>query len=294
MEFKSEKLSLEEIFEKYKLSPEEHKKIGDLISKIMLSGKTPVENPTAIIDIGPPGSGKTGLNGYALKQFENDNLIIINNDELRPFHPKADEIAGLYPEYYTKITNEESKFWTDDLMDKAIEGRYNVLYEGTGRKIEIFKRMISKMQGYKIIVRAMAVNDLNCLMSIVERYEGQVQEKGWGRMVSDKTFYKAYDDEMLNTIDTFEKSGIVDVVEVYMRGKKPSEPIRIYSSTTKEFDSAKLAVIEGRKADRENANRYFETDFSKRLTKNNFPEEVEILETINNLHEEKEKEDLEL
>ena len=294
MEFKSEKLSLEEIFEKYKLSPEGHKKIGDLISKIMLSGKTPVENPTAIIDIGPPGSGKTGLNGYALKQFENDNLIIINNDELRPFHPKADEIAGLYPEYYTKITNEESKFWTDDLMDKAIEGRYNVLYEGTGRKIEIFKRMISKMQGYKIIVRAMAVNDLNCLMSIVERYEGQVQEKGWGRMVSDKTFYKAYDDEMLNTIDTFEKSGIVDVVEVYMRGKKPSEPIRIYSSTTKEFDSAKLAVIEGRKADRENANRYFETDFSKRLTKNNFPEEVEILETINNLHEEKEKEDLEL
>ncbi len=294
MEFKSEKLSLEEIFEKYKLSPEEHKKIGDLISKIMLSGKTPVEKPTAIIDIGPPGSGKTGLNGYALKQFENDNLIIINNDELRPFHPKADEIAGLYPEYYTKITNEESKFWTDDLMDKAIEGRYNVLYEGTGRKIEIFKRMISKMQGYKIIVRAMAVNDLNCLMSIVERYEGQVQEKGWGRMVSDKTFYKAYDDEMLNTIDTFEKSGIVDVVEVYMRGKKPSEPIRIYSSTTKEFDSAKLAVIEGRKADRENANRYFETDFSKRLTKNNFPEEVEILKTINNLHEEKEKEDLEL
>ena len=294
MEFKSEKLSLEEIFEKYKLSPEEHKKIGDLISKIMLSGKTPVENPTAIIDIGPPGSGKTGLNGYALKQFENDNLIIINNDELRPFHPKADEIAGLYPEYYTKITNEESKFWTDDLMDKAIEGRYNVLYEGTGRKIEIFKRMISKMQGYKIIVRAMAVNDLNCLMSIVERYEGQVQEKGWGRMVSDKTFYKAYDDEMLNTIETFEKSGIVDVVEVYMRGKKPSEPIRIYSSTTKEFDSAKLAVIEGRKADRENANRYFETDFSKRLTKNNFPEEVEILKTINNLHEEKEKEDLEL
>ena len=264
MEFKSEKLSLEEIFEKYKLSPEEHKKIGDLISKIMLSGKTPVENPTAIIDIGPPGSGKTGLNGYALKQFENDNLIIINNDELRPFHPKADEIAGLYPEYYTKITNEESKFWTDDLMDKAIEGRYNVLYEGTGRKIEIFKRMISKMQGYKIIVRAMAVNDLNCLMSIVERYEGQVQEKGWGRMVSDKTFYKAYDDEMLNTIDTFEKSGIVDVVEVYMRGKKPSEPIRIYSSTTKEFDSAKLAVIEGRKADRENANRYFETDLSKK------------------------------
>ncbi len=34
------------------------------------------------------------------------------------------------------------------------------------------------MQGYRIIVRGMAVNELNCLMSIIERYEGQVKQKG--------------------------------------------------------------------------------------------------------------------
>lgn len=277
--------SLEELFKEYKITEEEHKRIGNNIYEIMLTGKTSVEKPIAIIDMGPPGSGKTGLNGMAQKQFKNNNLIIVNNDELKPYHPKADEIARLYPEYYTKVTNEASKLWTDELMDIAIEGKYNVLYEGTGRKIEIFKKMISKMNGYKIIVRAMAVNDLNCLMSIVERYEGQVKEKGWGRIVSSKTFYKAYDDEMLNTIDTFEKTGMVDVVEVYTRGTSPTEPIRIYGSDTREFPNAKLAVINGREMDRKNANSYFETNFSKRLLEDSeAPEVKEVLDTISNLY----------
>lgn len=281
----SEYKTLEELFEIYRLTEEEHKKIENSIYENMMQGKTSVKNPIAIIDIGPPGSGKTGLNGMTQKQFKNNNLIIVNNDELRPYHPKADEIARLYPEYYTKITNEESKFWTDELMDKAIEGKYNVLYEGTGRKIEIFKKMISKMNGYKIIVRAMAVNELNCLMSIVERYEGQVLEKGWGRIVSAKTFYKAYDDEMLETIDTFEKTGIVNSVEVYTRGILPTEPIKIYSSDTKKFPSAKLAVINGREIDRKNAERYYETHFCKKILQiNQFPEVKEVLDTINKLY----------
>ena len=287
--FKGNK-SLQELFEEYKLTEEEHKRIGNEIYEIMMKGKTSAENPIAIIDIGPPGSGKTGLNGMAQKQFENNNLIIVNNDELRPFHPKADEIARLYPDYYTKVTNEESKFWTDELMDKAIEGKYNVLYEGTGRKIEIFNKMISKMSGYKIIVRAMAVNELNCLMSIVERYEGQLKEKGWGRIVSSKTFYKAYDDEMLNTIDTFEKKGIVDNVEVYIRGTLPTEPIRIYSSDTREFPTAKMAVINGREMDRKNADKYFETNFRKKLLEGSCLSEVkEVLDTISSLYNESKK-----
>ena len=113
--------SLEEACKYYKLTQEEHDRIGRNINEIMMCGKQPQENPIAVIDIAPPGSGKTGLNGYALKQFSNGNLIIVNNDELKPFHPKADEVANKYPEYYIKVTNEESKRWTDNLVDKAIE-----------------------------------------------------------------------------------------------------------------------------------------------------------------------------
>ena len=35
------------------------------------------------------------------------------------------------------------------------------------------------MPGYEVIVRGMAVNKLNCLMSILERYASQVETRGW-------------------------------------------------------------------------------------------------------------------
>ena len=97
-----EKESLEEVKKKYKLSDEEHEKIGKEIQKIMLYDAYPVENPIAIIDIEPTASGKTGLNGFGKEQFVDNNVVIINSDELKPFHPYIDEIAKHYPQYYTK------------------------------------------------------------------------------------------------------------------------------------------------------------------------------------------------
>lgn len=276
-----------DIYEQYAISAEEEKEIGEQINKIFLAGKTQIDPPIAIIDIGPTGSGKTALNGYALKQFKNNNLVIVNNDELKTFHPYAEEVAKKHPEAYIKVVNEASKHWTDDLMDKALESRFNVLYEGTGRKIRIFENMIAKMrqQGYKIIVRAMAVNELNCLMSMAERYEGQVHEKGWGRSVSTETFYKGYDNEMLDTIDTFEKEGMVDIVEVYMRGQNPTMPERIYSSKNKEFKDARTAIIVGRKRDRIREEQYYEKTFSKRgINPTDFPEEKELLDIIEEVY----------
>ena len=226
--------NLEQLIQEYQLTKEEHSSISKKISEIFFKGKTKSKIPTAIFTIGPPGSGKTRLNGLAQKEL-NGNLVIVNNDELRPFHPKAEEIAKKHPKEYIKITNEESKYWTDELVDKTIEEGYNILYEGTGRKIEIFKRMIKQMlkHGYKIIIKAMAVNELNCMMSIVERYAGQVQHKGWGRIVSTKTFYKSYDAEMIETIDTLENEGEISEVEVYIRSDEPTNPIKIYSTSQK-------------------------------------------------------------
>lgn len=280
-------MNFEEISKAYGITEEELIKTKNNIIKTMLYGKTPEENPVTIFDIGPSGSGKTGLNGYAVNQFTNNNIIVINNDELKPFYPNADEISKKYPEHYIKVTNEASKVWTDALIDEAIEGKYNVLYEGTGRKIKIFERMISAMKkkGYKIVVRAMAVNELNCLMSIVERYEYQVQKKGWGRLVSLETFYKAYSDEMLDTIEKLEKSDDISLVEVYMRGEAPEKPVKIYSGNKKEFPSAREAVIAGRKKDRKLANEYYKEYFCKEHnTDDGMLEESKIMKHINTLY----------
>lgn len=273
----------EKISEIYKLSKEEHDRIGETINQIMLFGKTPVERPIAIIDIAPPGSGKTGLNGMALNQFENCNACIINSDELKPFHPQIDEIAKRYPQYYTKITNQESNSWTDNLFETAVNGGYNIIFEGTGRNLKLLQKMINKMKNYKIVIRGMAVNELNCLMSIIERYHGQVSQKGWGRLVTIDHFYKAYS-EMLETIDELEKLKIADLIEVYMRGEKPSEPVRIYSSKAKEYNGARNAVIEGRQLDKKNALNYFNNKFKININEESNFAESDIINKIKELN----------
>jgi len=280
-----ENKTLEEVCTEYKLSEDERNEIGNKINAIMLAGKKTSEQPIAIIDIAPPGSGKTGLNGYACAQFKDNNAVVINSDELKPFHPRIDELAKKYPEYYTKVTNQESNFWTDNLFDVAVASRYNVIFEGTGRNLKLLTKMMSKMHGYKIVVRGMAVNELNCLMSIIERYEGQVEQKGWGRLVMEDHFYKAYD-EMLENIQAIEESGMADIVEVYTRSDNPSRPLRIYSSRNREFKDARTAVIVGRERDRKSAEQYYEEKFSKRGTKpTKFPEEKELLEKITEIYD---------
>lgn len=286
--------SLEEIKKKYKLSDEEHNRIGKEIIKIMLHDKYPVKNPTAIIDIAPPASGKTGLNGYATEQFIDNNVVIINSDELKPFHPNIDEIAKLYPQYYTKVTDQESNTWTSDLFDTVLKEGYNVIFEGTGKNTRILETIKSKMQAYHVIVRGMAVNELNCLMSILERYENQVSTKGWGRLVTLSHFYETYN-EMPNTINTIENSSVVNSVEIYKRGNLPHKPIKIYDSNDKEngrFPNSKLAVLAGRKEDKKNANEYLELHRTLNFFKNveEGSEEANILAKIQMLHNEYTKE----
>lgn len=251
--------SLEEVMKEYKLTEEEHDRIQQEIIRLMLYGKNPVKRPKAIIDIAPPASGKSGLNGYGKNQFLDDNVVIINSDELKPFHSKIDEIARLYPQYYTKVTDQESNTWTSTLFDTALRQGYNVIFEGTGKNARILNTIKEKMQGHEVIVRGMAVNEINCLLSIIDRYAAQVKTKGWGRLVTMDHFYETYN-AMPLTIDQIEKSGIVGTVEVYSRGDTPVKPVMIYQNTDskKRFPNARFAVLGGRQEDERAAIENFE------------------------------------
>ena len=259
---------LETVMKKYKLSEKRHDEIGEEIVRLMFYDRNPVDKPKAIIDIAPPASGKTGLNGYGEEQFVDHNVVVINSDTLKPFHPQIDEIARLYPQYYTKVTDQESNTWTSNLFDTALRERYNVIFEGTGRNSRILNTIREKMQGYEVIVRGMAVNDLNCLMSIIERYDGQVQTKGWGRLVTLDHFYETYE-AMPKTIDEIEKSGLANSVEIFRRGSKPTEPIKIYDSadiTRGRFPNARFAVLGGRQEDDKTARANFKSNKDKILS----------------------------
>ena len=225
----------EEILKKYKLTDEEHEEYYQTIKRIYVGGKTPQKNPVSIIVGGQTGAGKSGILGYSTKMFRDDNVIIINSDEIKPFHPKSEEIAKLYPDLYTKITDQESNTWTSRLFEELRREKYNIIFEGTMKNNRIADESITELKklGYTVVVRGIAVCDLESRISILERYEGQVATKGWGRLVVPEHHNQTYNG-MPETIKYIEENGMYDILEIYARGIVPSEPTLIYSQHNKE------------------------------------------------------------
>ena len=135
-----------EILEKYKLTMEEHDKYYDIIKEIWTTGKTTQNNPIAIIVGGQTGAGKSGILGYSSKMFEDNNVIIINSDEIKPFHPKSKEIAKKYPKLYTKITDQESNTWTSRLFEELRNEKYNIIFEGTMKNNRVADESIVELK----------------------------------------------------------------------------------------------------------------------------------------------------
>ena len=220
----------EEILKKYKLSETDHDFYYDIIKRTYTSGKIPTKNPIAVIIGGQTGAGKSSLIGYSTEMFSDDNVVIINSDEIKPFHPKSEEIARLYPKLYTKITDQESNTWTSRLFEELRREGYNIIFEGTMKNNRIADESIPELQslGYTVVVRGLAVCDLESRMSILERYEGQVSTKGWGRLVVTEHHNQTYNG-MPNTINYIEQNGRYDILEIFARGEELDEPENVYT-----------------------------------------------------------------
>lgn len=235
----------EELLEKYKLSQEEHDQIYNIIKRVWTFDKNPSSDKIAVIIGGQTGAGKSGIISYSQKMFKDGNVVIINSDEIKPFHPKAEEIAKLYPELYTEITDQESNTWTSRLFEETREEGYNIIFEGTMKNNRIADESITKLReelGYTVIVRGLSVCDLESRMSILERYEEQVSKKGWGRMVVPEHHNKTYLG-MPNTIEYIERTGKYDILEIFRRGENVGEPVLVYSKHNPETQEKTQGII---------------------------------------------------
>lgn len=240
--------SLDEIKKKYKLSDEEYNEKYNLIKKIFFKDKTSMNRPIAIIVGGQTGAGKGLLISNGKKQFEDDNVIIINSDEFKTFHPKASEIAEKYSTYFTKVTDQETNTWTSNLFDEAIQNKYNIIFEGTMKNTRIIST-IQKLQenGYKVIVKALAVPFPDSLTAIHERYEEQLQTKGWGRLVTIEHHDESYNG-MPKTINEIEKQEAFDELDIYSKDFNNNLSLEYKhiknEKTNNVYDSAEDAIMQ--------------------------------------------------
>jgi predicted ABC-type ATPase len=201
----------------YKLDLKTHDTIFKFISKKIFENKFPVQNPTIVILGGQPAAGKSDLIKLSEKEFTNNNVVKINGDEFRKFHPNSKEILKNHDKDYAKLTEPDVRTWTKDLFDKAIDKKYNIIFEGTMRTDQICDTIKNlKDKGFNVIVRALAVNELNSRAAIYQRYINQIQQFGGGRFTERASHDAAYSG-MLNTLQRIENERKYDKLEIYKR-----------------------------------------------------------------------------
>lgn len=105
--------------------------------------------------------------------FNNEPVATINGDDYRISHPKADEIYRKHDKAFAEMTDPDVRVWTSRLLEAAIEGRRNIIFEATMRNKEPLMSTMKdlKAEGYRIDIMVMAVNDQTSRIGIVKRYE---------------------------------------------------------------------------------------------------------------------------
>lgn len=160
----------------YALTPEEHNLALNEIKDYCFFRKTPVSNPKIFLIIAQTGGGKSGLSSRVLK--ENPNTVLIESDIFKAFNPNREKISKEHPTLYGFLTGLDAYLHRDEIYDIALENGYNVLLEIAPSTTEKFFNVdfekLNKM-GYKIEANIMAVSKSNSLLSIHERYEGQIE-----------------------------------------------------------------------------------------------------------------------
>ncbi|TCS93590.1 zeta toxin family protein [Hazenella coriacea] len=204
--------------QKYKLSKAEHQHIFEYLKQEMFAETTPVKNPTIVILGGQPGSGKANMIDLSRHEFPDRNCYFVNGDELRKEHPHHQEIFRHFEQDYARLTDPDVRVWTKELFDLAIETKRNIIFEGTMRQAEPLCQTLLhlKHQGYKVIIRILAVNEQLSFLGTIERYEGQKQIFGHGRSVPKNSHDAAYQG-LLQTVKRIEHGKLFNTLQVYNR-----------------------------------------------------------------------------
>lgn len=283
-------MTSQEIKDKYKLSEEEHMEIYKQIEQEVFGRVAPDSKPVAIIVGAQPGAGKGSIISYSKKQMEMEgkDIVIISTDEYKPYHPNAIEMSKKYPTEYIEIVEQDAGDWTSKVMKKAIEEKYNFIFEGTLKNDRILRRIEElKENGFEVVVRTLAVSKLESLISIHERYESQIENMGWGRLVSVEHHNRAYDG-IPAVIDKIEKSKLC-TTEVFIRGEEISSPKKVYSSKedSNKYISARMALEEQRNIQQRNtaitAEKRIKEIKQKFINRNAQEKEMKQLEELNEL-----------
>lgn len=175
-------------------------------------------NPKGYILGGQPGAGKSEL----LKQIRkkhNKNVVIINADDYRKYHPNYKEFQENFIENSPKYTALFSAKMTEAIIKKALDERYNIAIEGTFRTSEtpINTLKILKEAGYETTVAIQTCDKKISWKSCLERYNKALKINPLLARYTDKNHHDLVVKNLAKNIKEVQSSDLVDNLKIFTR-----------------------------------------------------------------------------
>ena len=177
----------------------------------------PVNNPKGFVLGGQPGAGKSAMVERLVNELDY-NLLVINGDEFRRYHPDFDAIQAKYGKDAPKYTAEFSGKITGMAIQKALAEKYNVSVEGTFRTAETPMNTLDDMKrhGYETAVYIQTAPKDVSWASTIERYNA-MEKLGEQPRATPKEHHDLVVSLLPQNADTVFKSGKADNFRVYAR-----------------------------------------------------------------------------
>ena len=260
--------------------------------KDLLSDLMPQEKPLAFILGGQPASGKSKLAKEFMGNFSNDNILFVNGDIYREFHPNRQELIN-NPLSSSKETQIFSNVFTENLIREAIENKYNIMVEGTMRNPQVpyNTAKMFKENGYEVEILAISAPSVFTELGLYNRYQEEINFQGWGRLAEIESHNSAVSG-ILASLDLLYNEKAVDKIHLY--SYQAEKHIVSFSLQNNEWNIDDLPsnyIIDAREIQlqrKENITKLIERGENtlSQISDNLKPKVNEILEKLKNLGQE--------
>ncbi len=258
----------------------------------LLRNLIPQEKPLAFILGGQPASGKSKLAKEFMGNFSNDNILFVNGDIYREFHPNRQELIN-NPLSYSKETQIFSNVFTENLIREAIENKYNIMVEGTMRNPQVpyNTAKMFKENGYEVEILAISAPSVFTELGLYHRYQEEINFQGWGRLAEIESHNSAVSG-ILASLDLLYNEKAVDKIHLY--SYQAEKHIVSFSLQNNEWNIDDLPsnyIIDAREIQlqrKENITKLIERGENtlSQISDNLKPKVNEILEKLKNLGQE--------
>ena len=199
-------------------SEDDFKKTFTKIYRALTFDMSPVNTPTAYILGGQSGAGKTNI--HHIIQMQNPNIIVIDGDRFREYHPNFAIIHRLYKTEASNFTQSFSNNLVNKLIDCLSSEKYNLIIEGTCRTIDVPLKTCCalKGKGYRVELAVMCTDKNISWQSTIDRYN-EMKAHGLVPRAVPKDKYIEMVKAIPHNVSQLYKLNIFDEIVLYNRNR---------------------------------------------------------------------------